>query len=278
MTKKKVSAVLPAQSVLLAVAMICHESNRAYCASIGDSSQDPWQDAPEWQRESAINGVTFHCENPDAGDAASHDNWMAEKLKAGWTYGETKDAEKKTHPCLVPFEDLPAEQQFKDRLFRSLVHAMIAPISEMADESEHLRRQLAAQKGQTTKARNEAEALAAQLPVKPRKFELPKEPLAAAELVELIADADDVELVLIARGGREIEGLAPMKITGNPWKKVGGLVQLTLANVPIVSPVMADMVGYVLLVDGDVAAARPRPDVLKLRANQRYQLAGDVIF
>jgi hypothetical protein len=50
---------------------------------------------------------------------------MREKVEGGWKYGETKDPEAKTHPCIVPFEDLPAEQQFKDKLFRTIVHASL---------------------------------------------------------------------------------------------------------------------------------------------------------
>lgn len=42
----------------------------------------------------------------------------------GWTYGEVKDAERKTHPTLVPFGDLPAGQQQKDRLFVAIVAAL----------------------------------------------------------------------------------------------------------------------------------------------------------
>lgn len=104
-------------------ARICHEVNRAWCERNGDMSQPTWDQAPNWQRESALNGVCFHYENPRAGDSGSHDNWMAEKVAAGWIYGEVKDPDAKTHPCLVPFETLPADQQFKDRLFRTIVHA-----------------------------------------------------------------------------------------------------------------------------------------------------------
>lgn len=73
-----------------------------------------------------MNGVRFHIQNLDAGPSASHDNWMAEKVVAGWVYGEVKDpdASPPTHPCLVPFGDLPPEQQFKDVLFRTIVHAL----------------------------------------------------------------------------------------------------------------------------------------------------------
>lgn len=106
-------------------AKIAHEVNRAWCAYNGDNSQPGWDDAPDWQRSSAINGVAFHRANPDAGDSASHDNWMAEKIAAGWVYGPEKlpDAKPPTHHCIVPFDQLPPDQQFKDRLFRTIVHA-----------------------------------------------------------------------------------------------------------------------------------------------------------
>lgn len=106
------------------IARVCHEANRAYCVGLGDHSQPIWAEAPAWQVDSANSGVRFHLENPDAGDEASHENWREEKLAQGWTYGVDKDPTKKTHPCLVPFDELPPEQQAKDRLFRAIVHAL----------------------------------------------------------------------------------------------------------------------------------------------------------
>lgn len=106
------------------IARVCHEANRAWCEASGDSSQVSWQIAPQWQRASCLNGVAFVIANPDAGDAAQHESWMAEKVRDGWVYGVTKDAVAKTHPCMVPFVQLPAHQQAKDRLFRSIVLAL----------------------------------------------------------------------------------------------------------------------------------------------------------
>lgn len=106
------------------IAQVCHEANAAYCRTLLDNSQPPWEEAPEWQQSSAINGVDFHVSNPNAGDSASHENWMKEKLADGWTYGPTKDPANKKHHCIVPFEQLPPEQQAKDRLFRAIVHAL----------------------------------------------------------------------------------------------------------------------------------------------------------
>lgn len=110
--------------LLESIAKVAHEANRAYCQTLGDSSQVPWEEAPEWQRASAINGVKYHFSHPDAGPEHSHNCWLEEKRAAGWAYGPVKDPEKKEHPCFVPFEALPANQQLKDYLFRAIVHAM----------------------------------------------------------------------------------------------------------------------------------------------------------
>ena len=102
-------------------AMKCHEINRAYCSSLGDASQLPWDLAPEWQRQSAINGVQFHIEHPDAGPDASHNSWLEEKRRDGWKFGHVKDADKKEHPCFVSYEELPVEQKAKDYLFKAMI-------------------------------------------------------------------------------------------------------------------------------------------------------------
>ena len=107
-----------------AIAKVAHEVNRAYCEALGDMSQLPWEQAPDWQRASAVLGVQFHLNNPEAGPEASHNSWLAEKLQGGWVYGPEKDAERKTHPCILPFGDLPVEQRAKDYLFRAVVHAL----------------------------------------------------------------------------------------------------------------------------------------------------------
>lgn len=105
------------------IARVCHEVNRAYCSALGDLSQLPWLDAPEWQRQSAIVGVQFILNNPDASPAASHESWLAEKQRGGWKYGPIKDQDKKEHPCFVPYNDLPTEQRAKDYIFGAIVRS-----------------------------------------------------------------------------------------------------------------------------------------------------------
>lgn len=106
------------------IARVAHEVNRAYCLALGDTSQPAWDDAPEWQKNSARLGVALHLGDPKAGPEASHESWMAQKVLDGWVYGDVKNPEAKTHPCIVPFSALPREQQAKDFLFRGVVHAL----------------------------------------------------------------------------------------------------------------------------------------------------------
>lgn len=106
---------------LEALAHIAHEANRAYCRSIGDDSQPAWDDAPEWQKHSARMGI----EGALGGNTPEqqHESWMAVKVADGWVYGEVKDPDAKTHPCMVPYNKLPAEQQVKDHLYSAVVKA-----------------------------------------------------------------------------------------------------------------------------------------------------------
>jgi len=106
------------------IARVCHAANKAWCESNGDHTQKPWEEAEAWQRESAIQGVEFALANPEAPDSAQHDSWVLSKLKAGWKYGPVKDAAKKEHPCIIPFEALPEFQRKKDSLFRAIVNAL----------------------------------------------------------------------------------------------------------------------------------------------------------
>ena len=110
------------------IARVCHEANRAYCSTIGDNSQVDWYHCPAWQRDSAIGGVKFHILNPGASASASHENWLREKQAAGWGYGPVKDESTRSHPCFLPYNQLPLEQRRKDYLFKAVVEALMSGV------------------------------------------------------------------------------------------------------------------------------------------------------
>lgn len=109
---------------IFGMAQACHEVNKAYCESIGDFSQPHWHEAPEWQRKSAVEGVLATLANPDQTPRMSHEAWLKSKRADGWGWGTVKNVEKKTHPCVVEYDELPDQQKTKDRLFVALVNAL----------------------------------------------------------------------------------------------------------------------------------------------------------
>lgn len=114
-----------AESRIEAAARAAHEANRAWCIALGDMSQPSWDDAPEWQRQSARSGVRNIVMNPAATPEQSRENWLRDKEADGWCWGPVKDPEKKQHPCFVPYADLPSEQRAKDHIFGTVVRAVL---------------------------------------------------------------------------------------------------------------------------------------------------------
>ena len=44
-----------------------------------------------------------------------HEVWSAGRMADGWKYGAKRDDAEKTHPCLVPYEELPESEKEYDR-------------------------------------------------------------------------------------------------------------------------------------------------------------------
>ncbi|WP_225623922.1 RyR domain-containing protein [Rhodococcus rhodochrous] len=107
------------------IAHVCHEANRALQKIVGDASPSPhWEYAPADQRRSSRHGVSTALSG--ATPEQLHAEWCRVKHEDGWTWGPEKNPLDKTHPCLVPYADLPPEQRLKDALF----HAIVATLSE----------------------------------------------------------------------------------------------------------------------------------------------------
>lgn len=105
------------------IAQVAHNINQALRGAIGEAVE-PWADASPEHKASILAGVDMHIANPDTDPETAHDAWLLQKTSEGWTFGEVKDAEAKTHPCMLPYADLPADQKIKDHLFRAVVHSL----------------------------------------------------------------------------------------------------------------------------------------------------------
>jgi RyR domain len=109
------------------IAKCCHEANRAYSEAHGEESLS-WDLA----RESAMDGVKVALNGATAQE--QHEAWCDYKLADGWVYGPVKDPDKKTHPCLVAYVDLPQYQQTKDGLFQAIVFSLAPALGLGSDK------------------------------------------------------------------------------------------------------------------------------------------------
>lgn len=46
----------------------------------------------------------------------AHENWAATRLSQGWIFGPERDDKLKTHPCLIPYGELPEHEKDLDRV------------------------------------------------------------------------------------------------------------------------------------------------------------------
>jgi len=59
--------------------------------------------------------------------ANAHDVWAQKRISDGWTYGAQRNDSAKTHPCLIPYDDLPESEKAYDReMVLQVIKALIA--------------------------------------------------------------------------------------------------------------------------------------------------------
>lgn len=82
---------------------------------LGESPYDQaiFDDAQRHRRIKAMQD----CAANSTSDADRHESWMQMHLDSGWVYGEVFDPQKKTHPNLKPWDELPAATRSKARIF-----------------------------------------------------------------------------------------------------------------------------------------------------------------
>lgn len=105
------------------IARACHEANRVLQLAEGEQPSPHWELAPAWQRAASREGVSEALARRLT-PRAQHDAWCAAKYADGWSHGPVKDGRERTHPFLVPWDELPAGQRRKDVLFCAIVAAL----------------------------------------------------------------------------------------------------------------------------------------------------------
>jgi hypothetical protein len=117
------------------IAIVVHEANCGIQYITGDPSpSDHWPALDPETRLSAISGVQKARQGLTP--RQMHDEWFRDRLEHGWTYGPTKDRHHKTHPCMVPYSELPPSQRIKDELFIAITSLMASAISDSPSDRQ----------------------------------------------------------------------------------------------------------------------------------------------
>ena len=83
---------------------------------------EKWEDRDEKFRTQFVEIIDKYLKTdklPTPSDA--HDSWMKSYFDMGWKYGEVRDVDKKTHPDLLPFDELSQDERDKDAIFLAFV-------------------------------------------------------------------------------------------------------------------------------------------------------------
>lgn len=148
------------------------------------------------------------------------------------------------------------------------LQAQLDAANERADQAEKAR----------DRAKAKAKAVAGEQPAKLRKFGAMDD--AADDFAAAIGKADKVEVVL-SDGKGEIEGIAPVVVTGEAWRATPNGLMLTEAveiDGPGPNKAAYNVDGYALVLDGKQVAYRKRPDPVTVVPGQHYKIENDIIF
>lgn len=80
-----------------------------------------WADREEAFRAQFLEAIARQC-GPERSVSPEdlHDDWVRAYEKMGWRYGPVRDRAVKTHPDMVPFDQLEQREQDKDAVFIAL--------------------------------------------------------------------------------------------------------------------------------------------------------------
>ena len=82
---------------------------------------EPWHEREADFKEQFLEVIDRQCGSLRSSSPVElHGSWMQAYHDRGWTYGPERDTEKRTHPDLLPFDQLEQREQDKDAVFIAL--------------------------------------------------------------------------------------------------------------------------------------------------------------
>lgn len=107
------------------IAKTCHIVHTTFSQAIGHGTQPSFDEVSEAHKNTIISSIEKILSGEITSPMQSHDNFVKEKLEAGWKHSDEYSIENKTNPRLVPFSELPNSNRIKEELFFNTVKSFI---------------------------------------------------------------------------------------------------------------------------------------------------------
>lgn len=105
------------------IAQVTHAANRQYALTLGEDVK-PWDELSKERQDGIVQGVVNYLTGVTHSPEQAHESWLVTMRQNGWTYGEKRDEENKTHPYMKPYHELSMQQQRKDAMFVGIIKAL----------------------------------------------------------------------------------------------------------------------------------------------------------
>jgi len=107
------------------IASIVHSVTMRFPRSDG-SYPESWGNIPYDAQKQAADAVERVAEGKHQSPEELHILWGELNMRNGWSYGEKWCPIKKTHPCMVPYDQLSDAQKLKDEIWGTLVPLLLS--------------------------------------------------------------------------------------------------------------------------------------------------------
>lgn len=126
---------------ILEISKIAHETMREYKESLGEPLP-AWDNAAQWMKDSTVDTIKDIMSDPSKTAEDIHNEWMRQKIASGWKYGPVKDAEQKTNPLLIPFNNLTVQEKIKDSLMSEVCNYAIKAKEEYEKKADVVKKSI----------------------------------------------------------------------------------------------------------------------------------------
>jgi hypothetical protein len=110
---------------------IVYDLLRSFNRTFHNQVLPTFAEAEEWEQAAASSSFVYVRDHPDLSPPEIHAEWLGTMRDQGWEHVEEMDAEKRTHPHMVPWDELPPWARRMLYITVTVIHILAFPIEDV---------------------------------------------------------------------------------------------------------------------------------------------------